>query len=242
MRLDGFVIVTGVASNKVVEGQAGGHTGTVTLTAPEPFQFMSVTGGTMILNDGSSTRTISFGFGGSSDNEFSVMGIGDDSDYRSRMVTAVNGSDGGSVAITAANPGSGNTVTLTHDSGGVISISFGGDSTSQTALIKDGLTALTVSPAATTQQAIQGVSEPVVTGSFAHGGSVKDPIFGKITLRDGANNPASYGAFNVMINKDDIVDRSGQFDITGSLSAHVDIQDDQAKKAEGDILIIANAV
>ena len=158
------------------------------------------------------------------------------------MVTAINGSFGTAVAITAANPGSGNTVTLTHDSSGVISISFGGSSTSQTSLIMYGLTALTVSPSAATQQEIPNTSEPVVTGSFSHGVIVKEPIFGKITLRDGANNPASYGAFNVMINKDDIVDRSGNFDITGSLSAHVDRHDDQAKKAEGDILIIANAV
>lgn len=241
MRLDSFAIVTGVVSNKVIQGQSAGHSGTVTLTAPDLSGFMSVAGGTMILNDGSSTRTITFGYG-SSDADFNVSGIGSNADFRSRMVTAVNGSSGGSVAITAANPGSGNTVTLTHDSSGVISISFGGDSTSASSLVEGGVTALTVSPSAASQQAIQGVSEPVVTGSFAHGGGVKNPIFGKITLRDGANNPASYGAFNVMINKDDIVDRSGNFDITGSLSAHVDIQDEQAKKAEGDVLIISNAV
>ena len=190
MRLDNFIISTGtVANDGATSFVQGGHAGTVTLTTTqsivESSGWMSAVGVTLLVGDGTSTRTISFAFSSTSDTVMNISSMSDLATWRSRLVTAINGATGGAVDITASNPGSGANITLAHDSGGKITISFGGDSTSTTSGIKGGVTYLTASPEAATSSEVEVASAfASVTGSVDHNALIESPTMTKVTLRD----------------------------------------------------------
>ena len=245
MRVHNFIIATGgVANDGATKMVQGGHDGTVTLSCALDFSatsYMGASGITMVVGDGTSTRTITFAMGDSPDNNLDTSSMSSVDDLRPRIVAAVNGTAGGAVNVTAVDPGSGTGVTLTHDSGGKITISFGGDSTSSTAAVKSGTTFLSVSPSAATSSEVE-VAEAVsfATGSIAHASQIQTPTVGKITLRDKAGSPQSHGSFNVFMEANAIVNDGTNFIVSGSLSANSDPTTTDAKRVRGDAVIITS--
>jgi len=240
MRLSNFVISVGDVSNNPSEyTSGGGYAGTVTIVSEDSLALMSAEGSTMSIDDGTSTRTIYFEYVASTDDQFSVMGMGSDADFRTKMVTAINGTNNGAVNVTAVDPGSGNSITMTHDSGGSISVSFGGESTSSTSLIEGGTTYISVSPsdATTPITPAQLKGSDFITGSITYS-EISGKAFGKITLRQGKGSLGSLSSFNTIIDDDKISYSGGSFHITGSLSGASDPNSNESKSVIGDVLII----
>ena len=240
MRLSNFVISVGDVSNNPNESTGGGgYAGTVTVTGDNWLGLMSAEGSTRTIDDGSSTRTIYFEYSSSTDDQFDVTGMGVSGDFRSKMVTAINGTNNGAVNVTAVDPGSGDAITMTHDSGGSISVSFGGESTSSTSLIEGGTTYISVSPsdATTPISTPQLKGSDFITGSIASS-EISGKAFGKITLRQGKGSLGSLSSFNTIIDDDKISYSGGSFHITGSLSGASDPNSNESKSVIGDVLII----
>lgn len=81
----------------------------------------SIADATLTINDGSSSRTITFKNGaGANDSEVDLSSTPASTVAATRVVTAINGSTGGAVAVTAK--ASGSAIELTHDSSGTITV------------------------------------------------------------------------------------------------------------------------
>lgn len=88
---------------------------------------MDLNAGSMTINDGSTSRVISFVFSGSEDNKIVVSSVNSSNTAEARFVAAINGSVGGAINVTASSvsDASGNAeITLSHDLGGSITVTF----------------------------------------------------------------------------------------------------------------------
>ena len=119
------------SGNIKVFAKLPGSTKNKKITVDNNSNTMDLAGATITVNDGSSSRVVTFAFSDSPDNNINTMsdGGGDTDAFATRIATAINGSSGGAVNVTATANGS--DVELTHDSGGTVTVSMAQNSASR---------------------------------------------------------------------------------------------------------------
>ena len=192
----------------------------------------------MTISDGTSNRVITFGFGASADDEFDIssgsgpFSTGTDTGEQ-HIVSRINGSNGGSVNVTASNVNDSSdnaVVDIVHNAGGTVTVTF--QQLGASNIGSDFLVVTNISSGTKTVAA----ADDFITGSVTHNYSVRNPVVGKITLRE---DTESLGMLGVVIGKNDINNSGGKFLVTGSISGVNEPSKSDAKRVKGDVLIIA---
>ena len=195
------------------------------------------TTGNMTINDGSSSRTMSFTYGSSNDSQISIESDQSADEVEAGFVQAINGSVGGSIAVTAvaasSDGASDATIDLSHDSGGSITVSFNKNDASQA-----GSTYITITNTGTPAAGV-AAAQDTITGSL-DAAPTKPPVVGKITLRQSDSGDVKHlSSFNVVIDKDNITNDGSSIYVTGSLSGATEPDVSTLNSVLGDVLIIA---